>query len=183
MCKSQWLQFDLVTHKRPKMPHHHTMAERAGQNNVNCSRHYSKTLILPYPSKKNFRSTNASINLFNKDVTLVENRLKDLQTFIRGIADTNSDIAKHLDSSPSLFSELPSLYVQPFVQVHEEEEKILKDSRTGEEYLISTETGLLKYLKANFVIDLEVRPIELPLGDETFEFVLVGFCHSVAFFY
>ena len=100
----------------------------------------------------------------------MENRLRDLQTFIRGIADTNSDIAKHLDSSPSLFSELPSLYVQPFVQVHEEEEKILKDSRTGEEYLISTETGLLKYLKANFVIDLEVRPIELPLGDETFEF-------------
>ena len=134
-------------------------------------RQYSKKLVIPYPTKSTLKTTNASINLFNKDVEIFEDRLEELQSCIRRQAEKNKDFAEELKEYPSLFSNLPSLYIAPFKNVYEEKNKIVTDSRTGEEYLKDTDTGLLHYLKSNFVCDLEIRDISLPVGTEKFEIV------------
>lgn len=138
---------------------------------------YNPNLQLYSVSKTLDERTNIGIQRYNEDMDKVETRINELQQAIKEIkkasesGTSSQDIAHFVESScQHLFDPLPNLKVAPLTIKPKENESLLTDKRSGKQYLIHTDIGLMKFLKDNVSKDTTYN-FDLPTDSETVEVI------------
>lgn len=130
----------------------------------------NKNLLIPSPkSSKELQKLNTNIRLFNMDVSTWEKRFMDLTAIATRAAESDVALRAHLESS-NLFATLPSLRIRECQPNNStSKDKTIRDPRTGLEYLLDSDNGILLYLKEKLLPLRDLAPIELPTGSESIE--------------
>ena len=114
---------------------------------------YNERLRIPNPrSTTVVTELNVSINGFNEDVQKWETRFIEIKEYMDSLA------THHVPIDPGvyahLFEPLPILKIERLEEIQNEEDEdpyrdLIKDKRTGKQYWISTDDGLMYYLTEN----------------------------------
>ena len=108
---------------------------------------------------------NISINGFNEDVQKWETRFIEIKEYMDSLATHNGPIDPGIYAD--LFEPLPILQIESLEEIQNEEDEdpyrdLIMDKRTGKQYWISTDDGLINYLTENMC-----DTITMPLLPET----------------
>ena len=104
---------------------------------------------------------NVSINGFNEDVQKWETRFIESKEYMDSLATHNGPIDPRVYAH--LFEPLPILKIEPLEEIQNEEDEdpyhdLITDKRTGKQYWISMDDGLMNYLTKS-VCDIITMPL------------------------
>ena len=118
-----------------------------------CDRLQNERLRIPNPhSMTAVAELNVSINGFNEDVQKWETRFIEIKEYVDSLATHNKPMNPGVHTH--LFAPLPILKIEPLEERQNDKDEdpyrdLITDKRTGKQYWITTDDGLMNYLIEN----------------------------------
>ena len=138
---------------------------------------YNERLRIPNPhSTTTVTELNFSINGFNEDVQKWETRLIEIKEYVDFLATHNAPIDPGVYAC--LFAPLPILKIEPLEERQNNEDEnpycdLIMDKRTGKQYWITTDDGLMNYLIENMCNTITMPLLPEPQSWEEGETTLI----------
>ena len=119
---------------------------------------------------------NVSINGFNEDVQKWETRFIEIKEYVDSLATHNGPIDPGVHAH--LFEPLPILKIELLEETQNEEDEdpycdLITDKRTGKQYWISMDDGLMNYLTENMCDTITMLLLPEPQSWEEVEATLI----------
>ena len=138
---------------------------------------YNKRLRIPNPhSMATVIKLNVSINGFNEDVQKWETRFIEIKEYVDSLATQNGPIDPGVYAR--LFEPLSILKIELLEEIQNEEDEdnyhdLITDKRTGKQYWISMDDGLMNYLTENVCNAITMLLLPEPQSWEEVEATLI----------
>ena len=136
---------------------------------------YNERLRIPNPcSTASVAKPNVSSDGFNEDVQKWETRFIEIKEYVDSLATHNGPIDSVVYAH--LFESLPILKIEPLEETQNDEDPyrdLITDKRTGKQYWISTNDGLMNYLTENMCDTVTLPPLPEPQSWEELEGTLI----------
>ena len=138
---------------------------------------YNVRLRIPNPhSTTTVANLNVSINGFNEDVQKWETRFIEIKEYMDSLATHNEPIDPEVYAC--LFAPLPILKIEPLEERQNDEDEdpyrnLIMDKRTGKQYWITTDDGLMNYLIENVCNTITMLLLPEPQSWEEVEETLI----------
>ena len=136
---------------------------------------YNERLRIPNPRPTaSVAELNVSVGCFNKDVQKWETRFIEIEEYVDSLAAHNGPIDPGVYAH--LFEPLPILKIEPLEETQNDEDPyrdLITDKRTGKQYWISTDDGLMNYLTENMCDTITMPLLPEPQSWEEVEAILI----------
>ena len=138
---------------------------------------FNERLRIPNPhSTTVVAKLNVSINGFNEDVQKWETRFIEIKEYVDSLATHNGPINPGVFAH--LFEPLPILKIEPLEEIQNEEDEdpyrdLITNKRTGNQYWISTDDGLMNFLTENVCDTITMLLLPEPQSWEEAEATLI----------